>query len=469
MRQAMPWAKRGVALAVALALAGCATFSQDGGFSKVEELTRERVGQAPKWSRNGGGEARARTDELLASAMTAETAVELSLLNNPALQASYYELGVAEADLVRAGRLRNPSLSFLNVRNAESYKIERSVLFDVIGLLTMPLAREVESRRFESIQIEVAAQAVATATESRRAYYGAVAAAQLVRYFEQVKETAEISTELAKRMAQAGSGSKLALMREQAFYAESVARLARARQEAIAERERLVRALGFWGSDIEFKLPERLPNVPAAPYEPQDAEQTAINARLDVLAAKRSTEAVARALGLAKATRVVNVLEAGYANLSEGGDPRKNGYEITLELPIFDWGSTRVARAQSVYLQSVARTADVAIRARSQVREAYSAYRTAFDLARHYRDEVVPLRKRISDESVLRYNGMLIGPFELLADAREQIIAVTAAIEAQRDFWLADSSLRTALTAGAPAEQSISRSRTSAAAPSAGH
>ena len=60
------------------------------------------------------------------------------------------------------------------------------------------------------------------------------------------------------------------------------------------------------------------------------------------------------------------------------------------------------------------------VRARSEVREAYGAYRTAFDLARHYRDEIVPLRKRISDENVLRYNGMLISVFELLADARSR-------------------------------------------------
>ncbi|WP_315631123.1 hypothetical protein, partial [Escherichia coli] len=78
-----------------------------------------------------------------------------------------------------------------------------------------------------------------------------------------------------------------------------------------------------------------------------------------------------------------------------------------------------------------------AVQANSRVREQYSAYRTAYDLARHYRDEIVPLRKTIAEENVLRYNGMLIGVFELLADAREQITSVSQAIDAQRDFWLA--------------------------------
>ena len=115
------------------------------------------------------------------------------------------------------------------------------------------------------------------------------------------------------------------------------------------------------------------------------------------------------------------MLELGYQNKSVTGEPRANGYEIELELPLFDFGSTRVARAEATYMQAVHRTAEVAVNARSEVRESYSAYRTAYDLARHYRDEVVPLRKRISEENLLRYNGMLIGVFELLADSREQV------------------------------------------------
>ena len=96
-------------------------------------------------------------------------------------------------------------------------------------------------------------------------------------------------------------------------------------------------------------------------------------------------------------------------------------------------------------MQSVERAAEAAVNARSEVREAYAGYRTAFDIARHYRDEVVPLRKRISDENLLRYNGMLIGVFELLADARAQVAGVNGYIEALRDFWIAQADLDMAL------------------------
>jgi len=95
-------------------------------------------------------------------------------------------------------------------------------------------------------------------------------------------------------------------------------------------------------------------------------------------------------------------------------------------------------------MQALHRVAETAVNARSEAREAYSAYHTAYDAAKRYRDEIVPLRKKIAEENMLRYNGMLIGVFELLADVREQVGAVSAYIEALRDFWLSESDLQAA-------------------------
>ena len=164
-------------------------------------------------------------------------------------------------------------------------------------------------------------------------------------------------------------------------------------------------------------------------------------------AAVLDTEAVARNLGLARATRFVNVLEFGPARVLEGekSDPYKKGYEISLELPLFDWGTAKVAKAEAIYGQALDRAAETAINARSQVREAYRGYRVTHDIAKHYRDEVVPLRKRISEENLLRYNGMLIGVFDLLADTRAQILTVTGYVDALRDFWVAEADLQMAM------------------------
>jgi outer membrane protein TolC len=454
-----------------LVLAGCASFSPDGGMGQVSALTKERTGQAVAAQRTQRDTetASARVAEILSQPLTADGAVELALLNNRSLRAGLAQVGVVEADLVQAGRLRNPVFSFGRLAGGGVVEIDRAIMFDVLGLLTMPAAREVQQRSFERAQYQAAYEAVGVATEARRAYFSAVAAQELVKYCGQVKEAADASNELAKRMVLAGNFNRLAQMREQAFYADATSGLARAQHQAVAERERLTRVLGLYGEQVNFKLPERLPDLPKEPTQPRDAEQTAMDKRLDVLMAKRTTEATAKSLGLTRTTRFVNALELGYQNKSETDIPRSNGYEVEVSIPLFDFGSARTARAEALYEQAMHRTAEVAVNARSEVRESYSAYRTAYDLARHYRDEVVPLRQRISEENLLRYNGMLIGVFELLADSREQVRGVTDYVQALRDFWVAETNLQTALTGRSPGAGTAAIAAPAAAIESASH
>jgi outer membrane protein TolC len=430
----------------AFVLTGCATFSSDGGLDSVSAMTKERIGHAVQREKSADAAATQSTvSQLAAKPLTPDSAIQIALLNNKGLQASLADLGVAEADLVQAGRMRNPSFSFARLRTGNDVEIDRSVMFDLVGLLTIPIRSNIEGRRFEQAKLQAASAAVKLAADTRKAYFNAVAAQQTVQYAEQVVSAAEAGAELAQRLAKVGNWSKLDQAREQVFYAEATAQLARARHNATATREQLTRLLGLWYANTAFKLPERLPDIPKAPNEIANIESLAMSQRLDVQMAKRNAEATAKALGLTKATALINVLDVGYINKSTTGMPRANGYGIALELPIFSWGGANTARAEAIYMQSVHRTADTAVRARSEVREAYSAYRTSYDLARHYRDEVVPLRKKISDEVLLRYNGMLASVFELLSDSRDQVNSVNTAIEAQRDFWIAETDLQAAI------------------------
>jgi outer membrane protein TolC len=141
---------------------------------------------------------------------------------------------------------------------------------------------------------------------------------------------------------------------------------------------------------------------------------------------------------------VINVLELGPARVLEGrrGDSYKKGVDISFELPLFDWGGAKVARAEATYMQGVNRAAYIASNAQSEIREAYSHYSTSYDIAKQYHDEIVPLRKKVLDEKLLRYNGMLISPFELFADARAQVASVKTYIEKLNEFWLADTELQ---------------------------
>jgi outer membrane protein TolC len=119
-------------------------------------------------------------------------------------------------------------------------------------------------------------------------------------------------------------------------------------------------------------------------------------------------------------------------------------------------------------MQALNRAAETAINARSEVREAYGNYHSSYDIAKHHRDEILPVHQRIAEENVLRYNGMLIGVFELLADARAQVVGVNNYIDSLRDFWLARADLDMALV-GKPSLSAPSGPATAAEAGAAGH
>ena len=450
---APPWRPRTRLTLAALALfvlGGCATVSNDAGFGPVEQTAKDRLGKDVKWARFDADrdEIDKRVAKLLEQPLSADDAVQIALLNNKGLQASFSELGISEADRVQAGRLPNPGFSFGRLTQGSSVEIDRSIQFNLARLLMLPTINQIESRRFEQTRGAVALSVLSLASETRKAYYLAVAADETGRYMLQVQTAAEAGAELARRQTQAGNWNKLQQAREQSFYADAALNLARSQLVITVARERLTRLMGLWGQQTQFRLPERLPDLPKAPNDLPDIEQTAMAQRMDVQAAKLGTEQVAKNLGLTRATRFINVLEVGAVRNSrpvDGDAPTQRGYTISVELPLFDWGSARVAKAEAVYMQAVNRTAETAVNARSEVRGAYANYRTSYDIARHFRDEIVPLQRRISEENQLRYNGMLIGVFELLADARSQITSVNGYIEALRDFWLAQADLDMAL------------------------
>lgn len=459
----------GISLLV-VSLSGCATFSADRGFGAVEGVAKQRLGKDISWARSDDDQNRveARVTELLSQPVSMDDAMQIALLNNKGLQASFEQLGISEAELVQAGRLPNPGFSFGRLWRGEELEWERGLHVNLARLVAMPWMKELEARRFEQTQGEVSLAVLSLAADARKAWVQAVAAEENVRYMRQVQQAAQASAELARRMAQVGNFNKLQQLREQSFYADAAQNLARAERAGMVARERFTRLLGLWGTQTQFRLPERLPDLPKEPAELPDVERTAIAQRLDVQAARLASEQTARNLGLTRATRFINVLEVGVVRNSSNVEPTQRGWELSLELPLFDWGTARVARAESVYMQAVHRAHQAAINARSEVREAYGNYRAAWDIAKHNRDEVVPLRKQIADENLLRYNGMLIGVFELLADARAQIASVNGYIESLRDFWLAHADLDMALV-GKPSLAAVTGPAMSAPADAAGH
>jgi outer membrane protein TolC len=449
-------------LLLALSLVGCASIDAGAPLAEVSRLTEPHTRQ-PLADQTPPPELLGR---LVREPLSADGAVQLALQNNRALQARLAGLGVTAAEVADAGRLPNPGFRFSRLTRGSEVELERGWHVDLARLLTLPLVRAAEQRRLQAEQQQAAADVLSLAADTRRAWVRAVSAEETVSYRRQVMEAAEAGAELAKRMQAAGNFNALTRAREQAFEAEARLALGRAEQQRLAARERLMRLLGL-ADGAALRLPERLPDLPTTPREPGDLEALALSQRLDVQAARLTLEQAARQIDLARTTRFVSMLELGTVRNSSNEAPTQRGWEVALELPLF--GPGPLPRAEALARRAAHEAADTAIRARSEVREAHGLYRSALAIARLHRDELMPLAKHIADEQLLRYNGMLIGVFELLADARAQVAAVSAAQEALRDFWLAQADLDQALVGRVTPTLPQATASTTAAANAAAH
>jgi outer membrane protein TolC len=441
-------------LASLLGLTGCASFSDDAGMTAVSEVAGKTLKKDVAFVRTADDAERTadRVTRLLARELTSDTAVQVALLNNKGLQASFNALALAETERVQDSLPPNPSFSLSRIAGDGASEIERQVVGDILALATLPFRSDIARDRFHAAQLKAALATLKLAADVRRAYVRAVGSNELVGLLTDAKSTAEATAQLATRLGETGSLNKLDQAREQVFYAETTADLAAARQAASSGRERLARLMGVWGSDLGFRIPDRLPALPHRPQSLPSVEADAVTHRIDLQIARIELVALSKALHLTEATRFVTMLElAGIDRRTSDPDAtpfRERGFDVAFQIPIFDGGEVRVRQATETYNLAFNRLIQKAVNVRSEARDAYRTYRSTYDIANHYQREVLPLRKIITEEMQLRFSSMQVDVFALLAEARQRLASLRAAVEAKRQFWLAQSELRNAVNGG---------------------
>jgi outer membrane protein TolC len=460
---------------LAVLLTGCAGFSPDGGMSAVQDIAGAELGKDVVALRtpDDAEAAHAVVRRLLKRPLTADAAVQIALLNNRDLQAAYSSLGISEAALVKASLPPNPTFSISDIAGGGAFEFERAVVVSILALATLPARAEIAGDRFRQAQLKAALSTLQVAAQTRRAYYQAVAARTLARFLDDAAASAATAAQISRRLGESGALNKLDQARDQVFYADLTAETVSARRRAVAAREDLIRWIGAWGGDLDFRLPNALPPLPGRPRALANVEVEAVGRRVDLQMARIEVEVLAKSYGLTGATRFINLLDAaGTAKTARepgGSDFTERGGRVELQVPLFDFGEVRMHEAEATYMQAVNRLVANAVNVRSQAREVYQAHRSAYDIAQHYHRDVLPLRKIISDEMLLRYNAMQVDVFALLAEARQRIASNTAAIAADRDFWLAEADLRAVVAGGTGGPASEPSTPALAAASSAGH
>lgn len=441
-------------------LGGCAGFSPDGGMAPIQAAAYADIGK--EIVKIGGDKvaltAKARVDQLLRKPLTADSAVQVALLSNRGLQASFNELGIAEAQMVAASLPPNPRFGISKASGRFEVEVERQIVGSLLALITLPARAEIAGDRFKTAQLRAVEAVLRLAADARRQYYRAVAVNAQVAFYQEAKASADAASELFKRLGESGGVNKIDQAREFAFEAELTVQLAQARQQQSQERERLIRQLGLWGDELKFRLGS-LPPLPRL-QSVRAIEAEALRKRVDIQIARAELDALAKSLGLANATRFVNDIDLlGRRTYDRGRSINDHGHvereasrsktlELEIDIPIYDFGQSKVAFAEQTYMQAANRLAEKAVNARSEAREAYTAYRANYDITRQYQNNVLPLRKIIQEQSLLQYSGMLNDVTDLITDARNRILSNVAAINARRDFWIAHTDFKHALIGG---------------------
>jgi outer membrane protein TolC len=466
----MPILRSKLILGFPLLLGACAAVvpgaytAPNAGFANVSFETANAIGARTAFAQTQAqNQALAREVHgmVYQQTISADTAVQVALLNNKGLQVSYANVGLSATEAWQQATPENPvaSIGLLGIGAPElgAYRaIEGLVRSNILDATTRSQRMALADAGFRQAQLQAVSDSLALANQTRTAWINAVSAFETVSYLRRAKQTSDAGSELARKLGETGALNLAGQAREQAFNAELAGQLAQARLNAARAKEDLTRLMGLWGTEVDYFVPDALPSLPRSVGGISNIEATALANRVDLRIAKLGLEAQARAFDLTDQTRIVSDLEivAGAELEREahaGGIETVNTPQVELEfaIPIFDSGEARMRRAELMYLQAANVLAEKAVDVRSEARGAEATYHASYDIARHYRDVLVPLRTTVEEEGLLSYNGMITNTFELLADVREKLSAELTASNAKRDFYLAQADLTAAIYGGA--------------------
>jgi cobalt-zinc-cadmium efflux system outer membrane protein len=416
----------------------------------LQSTIRERTGKQVEWEKDtaANDQIREAIRALLRRTLTADAAVQIALLNNRELQATFEEIGIANADLIEAGLLKNPVFfgdARFPDRPPSATNVELSIAQEFFDLLVIPLRKKVAAALLAKTRLRVGDTILKVAAEVRSAFYELQAEQQLLGRLKAIHETDAAAVELAQRQHEAGNINDLDLANQQATYSQSKLDIAETSASIRSGREKLNRLMGTWGEDTAWKIANELPALPPTDVPQQRLESLAINQRLDLAATKAEIGALVGSLGITKTYRYVGSIQFGVDTEKEADGQRVTGPTWQLELPVFNQGQGRIAKLTAQLRQAERRLESEAIAIRAEVREARDRLIAKRDLTSYYHDELLPGRKKILELTLTQYNAMLKSPFDLLLAKQNEISAERGYISALRDYWIARADLERAV------------------------
>lgn len=430
-------------------LAGCATVAPRARFEEVQRDVAARSDLQVHWNTGDAADldVTQRVDALLARPLDVDAAAQIALLNNHHLQAEYESLGVAQADLVEAGLLRNPVFdgSVRFVEGGGTPTVDLGVAFNFLDLFFVGLRKRVAAEDFEVTRITLTERVLATVGDVKSAFYSLQAAQQQLELSQQIAQATAASAELAAKLRAAGNNRPLDLAQEQALHEQAVIELEDAELQTRLARERLAQLMGIRDAQ-NLRLAGRLADPPSESDGADDAAERTVQSSLALAAARQQITVALARLGIARP------LEFGEVDVGASAERDDGAWEVgpalSVPIPLFDQGAPAVARAQSAVRAARERYRALQIDVVSAARTSADRVQSLRRQIHRYRNAILPLRESIVHDTQLQYNAMQIGAFQLLEAKREQIAAGRAYVGVLRDYWIARADLELAARGG---------------------
>ena len=429
---------------VLLALSGSSLRAE--AFRKVQEEVSERTGVDVRWEKEMASreQTSAIVQKLLKKPLTLPSAVQITLLNNRGLQVTFEEVGIAQADVIEAVTVPNPSVDFEVQFPLVAGTLNRYawlVAQEFVQILMIPLKKKISEEQLEAVELRVAHQILDLVEKVKAAFFMVQAEQQLISRLKLIQNTNSASLELGQKQYKAGNITDLALLQLQASYSQGRLDIAKAETDLRDKREELTRLLGLWGSQTGWQIQGDIMPIPDSEFSVKALESLAVAQRLDLRAAHRDLTSIVTALGLTRIYRWVPVLEFGFAGERDIEGALNMGPSFRLEIPIFNQGQSRLARAAAELRRAENRLASLAVEIRSQTRELRDRLISLRDMAKFYHDDLLPTRIKIVNKALLEYNAMQLSPYELFLAKSQEVEAERNYINTLRDYWITRAKL----------------------------
>lgn len=440
--------KKITASLVLLALSGSSLRAE--AFRKVQEEVSKRAGVDVRWEKEMASreQTSAIVQKLLKKPLTVPSAVQIALLNNRGLQVTFEEVGIAQAEVIEAVTVPNPSVDFEVQFPLVAGTLNRYawlVAQEFVQILMIPLKKKISEEQLEAVELRVAHQILDLVEKVKAAFFMVQAEQQLISRLKLIQNTNSASLELGQKQYKAGNITDLALLQLQASYSQGRLDIAKAETDLRDKREELTRLLGLWGSQTGWQIQGDIMPIPDSEFSVKALESLAVAQRLDLRAAHRDLTSIVTALGLTRIYRWVPVLEFGFAGERDIEGALNMGPSFRLEIPIFNQGQSRLARAAAELRRAENRLASLAVEIRSQTRELRDRLISLRDMAKFYHDDLLPTRIKIVNKALLEYNAMQLSPYELFLAKSQEVEAERNYINTLRDYWITRAKLERAV------------------------